>query len=76
MSAWYGVGAPAGTRAEIIDTINREINAALADSNMAARLAEQGGIAMPGSPADFAKFIAEETEKWAKVIRTTGLKLD
>ena len=76
MSAWYGVGAPAGTRTEVIDTINREINAALADSNMAARLAEQGGIAMPGSPADFAKFIAEETEKWAKVIRTTGLKLD
>jgi tripartite-type tricarboxylate transporter receptor subunit TctC len=74
MSAWYGVGAPTGTPAAVIGTINDAINAALADPVMRARFADQGGIAMPGSPADFGKLIAEETTKWSRAIRTIGIK--
>jgi len=76
MSAWYGVGAPKRTPAEVIDKINKEINAGLADSEMKARLAEQGGVAIAGSPVDFGKLIAEETEKWGKVVRAANIKAD
>jgi tripartite-type tricarboxylate transporter receptor subunit TctC len=75
-SFWFGVGAPKGTPAEILDKLNKEINAALADANMNARLADLGGTVLPGSPSDFGKHIAEETEKWGKVIRAAGIKAD
>jgi tripartite-type tricarboxylate transporter receptor subunit TctC len=74
VSVWLGVGAPKGTPAEIVDKLNREINAALADPKMKARLADLGGTVLPGSPADFSKLIADETEKWAKVIRANNIK--
>ena len=67
-SAWFGVGAPKNTPAEIVDRLNKEINAGLADPKMKARLAELGGTVLAGSPADFGKLIADETEKWGKVI--------
>jgi tripartite-type tricarboxylate transporter receptor subunit TctC len=73
---WYGVGAPKATPAEIVDKLNTEINAALADPKMKARLAELGGTALPGTPADFAKLIADETEKWGKVIKAVNIKLE
>jgi tripartite-type tricarboxylate transporter receptor subunit TctC len=73
---WTGVGAPKGTPVEIIDMLNKEINAALADPNMKARLADLGGTALAGSPADFAKLIADETEKWGKVVKFAGIKAD
>jgi tripartite-type tricarboxylate transporter receptor subunit TctC len=73
-SSWAGVGAPKATPAEIVDKLNTEINAALADPKMKARLADLGGVVLPGSPADFGKYIADETEKWAKVIRATNIK--
>jgi tripartite-type tricarboxylate transporter receptor subunit TctC len=75
-SAWYGLGAPKATPAEIVDKLNREINAGLADPKMKARLADLGGTVLPGSPSDFGKLIAEETEKWAKVIRAANIKAD
>jgi tripartite-type tricarboxylate transporter receptor subunit TctC len=75
-SSWNGVGAPKNTAAEIVDKLNKEINAALADPNMKARLAELGGMALAGSPADFGKLVADETEKWAKVIRAANIKAD
>ena len=71
---WWGIGAPKTTPAEIVDKLNNEINAALHDPNMNARLAELGGVALPGSSAEFGKLIAYETEKWAKVIKTAGIK--
>jgi tripartite-type tricarboxylate transporter receptor subunit TctC len=73
-SAFYGVGAPQNTPAEIIDKLNKQINAGLADPKIKARLASLGGTALAGSPADFAKLIADETEKWAKVIRAANVK--
>jgi tripartite-type tricarboxylate transporter receptor subunit TctC len=73
-STWYGVGVPTGTPAEIIDKLNKEINAGLADPNMKARLADFGGAPLVGSPADFGKLIADETEKWGKVITVAGIK--
>ena len=73
-SAWYGVGAPKGTPAEIIAKLNQAINAALADRAMQARLIDLGGTVLPGSPADLAGFIAQETEKWGKVVRFAGIK--
>jgi tripartite-type tricarboxylate transporter receptor subunit TctC len=75
-SAWLGIGAPKNTPAEIISKLNSEINAALASPVMKARLADQGGAPLPGSPADFGKLIAEETEKWGKVIRAANIKPD
>jgi tripartite-type tricarboxylate transporter receptor subunit TctC len=75
-SFWTGVGAPKNTPAEIVDRLNKEINAALADSKMKARLAELGATALPGSPADFGKLIAEETEKWGKVVKFAGIKAE
>jgi tripartite-type tricarboxylate transporter receptor subunit TctC len=73
-SGWFGIGAPKNTPAEIVDRLNKEINAALADPKMKARLDDLGGVVFPGSPAAFTKFIAEETEKWAKVIKFAGIK--
>jgi tripartite-type tricarboxylate transporter receptor subunit TctC len=73
-STVLGLGAPRNTPAEIIDTLNREINAALADPNMKARLADLGGTLLAGSPADFGKLLADETEKWGKVIRAANIK--
>jgi tripartite-type tricarboxylate transporter receptor subunit TctC len=75
-SGWNGVGAPKNTPAEIIDKLNKEINAGLADSNIKAQLADLGGIAIAGSPVDFGKLIAEETEKWGKVVKFAGIKPD
>ena len=73
-SNWFGVGAPKATPAEIVDQLNKEINAALADPKMKARLADLGGTVLPGSPDDFGKLIGDEIEKWAKVIKFTGIK--
>jgi tripartite-type tricarboxylate transporter receptor subunit TctC len=73
-SAWFGIGAPRGTSADIIDTLNREITAGLADPRMKARLADSGGTAITGSPADFGKLVADETEKWRKVVELAGIK--
>ena len=73
-SQWYGMGAPRRTPAEIVERLNREINAGLADPKLKARLADVGGEPLVTTPAEFAAFIAAETEKWAKVVRATGLK--
>jgi tripartite-type tricarboxylate transporter receptor subunit TctC len=75
-SGWQGVCAPSKTPAEIIDRLNREINAALADANFKARLADLGGQTFGGTPADFGKFLAAETDKWGKVVRQADLKPD
>jgi tripartite-type tricarboxylate transporter receptor subunit TctC len=75
-SAWYGVAAPRNTPAEIVEKLNRGINAAFADPKIKARLADLGGMVLAGSPADFGKLIAEETEKWAKVVKFSGAKPD
>lgn len=75
-SQWYGIGAPKNTPTEIIDRLNEEINASLGDPKIKARLTDLGGTALPGSPADFGKLIAEETEKWGKVVRFAGIKAD
>ena len=75
-STWTGVGAPRGTPAEIVDRLNKEINAGLADPRVKAQLFELGGTALPGSPADFAKLIAAETEKWRKVVKFSGVKAE
>ena len=71
---WLGVGAPAGTPAAIIDALNKQINAGLADDKIKTRLGEIGTVVQGGSPVDFGKFIAAETEKWGKVIRDAGIK--
>jgi tripartite-type tricarboxylate transporter receptor subunit TctC len=75
-SAFFGMSMPKGTPAEVIEKLNREINAGLADPGVKARLAELGGILMPGTPAQFGQVITEETEKWAKVIKTGGVSLE
>jgi tripartite-type tricarboxylate transporter receptor subunit TctC len=75
-SAFFGMSMPKGTPAEVIEKLNKEINAGLADPGVKARLAELGGILMPGTPAQFGQVIAEETEKWAKVIKTGGVSLE
>jgi tripartite-type tricarboxylate transporter receptor subunit TctC len=75
-STWYGVGAPKATPAEIVEKLNKEINASLADPKLQARLADLGGTVMVGSAADFGKLIVEETERWAKVVKFTGAKPD
>ena len=71
---WYGLGAPKNTPTEIVEKLNQEINAGLADPKLRARLADLGGTVLAGSPADFSKLIADETEKWAKVIKSAGIK--
>jgi len=73
VSAWYGIGAPNGTPADVIDKINKEVNAGLADTKLNARIAEFGGTPSPLSPAEFGKFIADETEKWRNVIRAANI---
>src|SRR3954471_5268845 len=73
-SVWYGVGAPRNTPVEIVERLRKEINAALADPKMKARLADMGGTIITGSPADFGALVAEETEKWAKVVKFSGAK--
>jgi len=75
-SAWQGVGAPKATPVDIIDKLNREINAALADPKIKSRVADMGGTVLAGSPSDFGKFIADETEKWGKVVKFSGAKPD
>jgi tripartite-type tricarboxylate transporter receptor subunit TctC len=75
-SAFFGIGAPKRTPAEIVDRLNAEVNAGLADSKIKARLAELAGPVLPGSPADFGRLVAEETEKWGKVIKFAGIRAD
>ena len=76
VTGWLGVGAPKGTPAEIVERLNREVNAALVDPAVKARMADLGSEPLPGSVADFARLVAEETEKWAKVVKFAGLKAD
>ena len=73
-SAWWGIGAPRNTPAEIVDKLNTQINAGLADPKIKARLADLGATALALSPAEFGKLIADETEKWGKVIRAASIK--
>jgi tripartite-type tricarboxylate transporter receptor subunit TctC len=75
-SAWFGLGAPKGTAVDIIERLNKDVNAGLRDSKVRARFADLDGVAMPGSPDDFGKLITEETEKWAKVVKLSGVKVD
>ena len=75
-STWYGVGAPRDTPTEIVGKLNKEINAALADPKMKARLADLGSMVLVGSPADFGKLMGDETEKWSKVVKFAGMKPD
>jgi tripartite-type tricarboxylate transporter receptor subunit TctC len=75
-SFWAGLGAPRNTPAEIVNRLNREVNAALADPTIKARLDAHGAEGMPGSPADFARLIADETERWGRVIRAAGIKAE
>jgi tripartite-type tricarboxylate transporter receptor subunit TctC len=74
VSNWFGFGMPRNTPADVVMAFNKAVNAAIADPKLKARLAELGGILMPGSPADFGKLIGEETEKWGKVIRSANIK--
>jgi tripartite-type tricarboxylate transporter receptor subunit TctC len=73
-STFYGIGAPKGTPTEIVDKLNREINAGLADPMLKARFADLGATALAGTPADFRKLIVEETEKWGKVVKFANIK--
>jgi tripartite-type tricarboxylate transporter receptor subunit TctC len=75
-TGWFGIGAPKATPVEIVEKLNKEINAALADHKVKARLADLGGTVLPGTPADFAKLIADDTEKWARVINSAGIKAE
>jgi tripartite-type tricarboxylate transporter receptor subunit TctC len=75
-TAWFGIGAPKGTPTEIIDKLNSEVNAGLVNPKIMERLADLGGIPMPMTPAEFSKLIADETEKWAKVIKIAGIKAE
>ena len=74
-SQWYGIVAPKGTPAPVVDLLNREINAALADPKMKAKLIDLGGTELPGSPADFGRMIADETAKWSKVVAFAQVKV-
>jgi tripartite-type tricarboxylate transporter receptor subunit TctC len=73
-SGWYGVGAQRNTPAEVVDKLNREINAGLAEPTIKARLTDLGGSVLRGSPADFGKLLVQDAEKWAKVIKVAGIK--
>jgi tripartite-type tricarboxylate transporter receptor subunit TctC len=75
-SSWHGVGVPKNTPAEIVEKLNKEINAGLADSKIKTRIADLGGVPMPMTPAGFGQFIAEETEKWSKVVKFAGAKAE
>ena len=75
-SGWFGVCAPRATPVEIVDRLNREINAGLVDAKLKARLADLGATVFAGSPSDFGEHIAAQTEKWGKVVRTANLRAD
>jgi tripartite-type tricarboxylate transporter receptor subunit TctC len=75
-SQWFGIVAPKNTPAESVDKLNKEINAGLADPKIKTRVADMGGMVLAGSPADFGKLIADETEKWGKVVKFSGAKPD
>ena len=75
-SYWCGIGAPRNTPVEIVDRLNKEINAGLADAKMKARFADLGAVMLAGSQFEFGKFIADETEKWGRVVRFAGIKPD
>jgi tripartite-type tricarboxylate transporter receptor subunit TctC len=75
-SSWYGIGVPRGTPAEVIETLNRAVNAALADPKLNARIGDLGGTMLAGTPAEFGKLTADETEKWAKVVKFSGARAD
>ena len=75
-SAFFGIGTPSGTPTEIVDRLNQEINAILADPKVKARLADLGGFPIPGTPKDFQKIIADETEKWGRVVKASGAKVN
>jgi tripartite-type tricarboxylate transporter receptor subunit TctC len=75
-SAWYGVGVPRNTAPDIIEALNREINAGLTDPKLKARFAELGAATIPGSPGDFGRLVADETEKWGKVVKFAGIRAD
>ena len=75
-SSWFGIAAPKGTPAAIVDKLNQTINAGLADATIKARIADMGGMLLAGSPADFGKLVADETAKWGKVIRDAGIKAE
>ena len=75
-ATWLGIGAPKDTPAEIVERLNKEINVGLADAKLKAKFAELGHLPMPMTPAEFGKFIADETEKWGKVIRAAGIKAE
>ena len=75
-SAWYGFGAPKGTPPEIIARLNKETNAVLADATARKRFADLGAFLLPGSAADFGKLLADETEKWGKVVKFAGARVD
>ena len=75
-NTWWGVGAPRNTPSEIIDRLNKEINAALVDPTLKEQLAGLGGTVAPGTQTEFGRFVAQETEKWAKVVKFAGLKPD
>ena len=73
-SQWFGLGAPKNTPTEIIDRLNKEVNAGLTDPKIKAQLADLGGTTLAGPPANFGKLIADETEKWGKVVKFVGIK--
>ena len=75
-STWYGIGAPRNTPTKIINTLNNEINAGLAGPEINARLADLGAVPIPMTPAEFGRLVADETEKWGKVIRAANIKVD
>ena len=75
-SAWFGIGTPRNTPSDVIERLNAEINAGLADARIMARIAEQGGMLLPGTPADFAAFFGAETQKWGKVVRAANLRAE
>lgn len=75
-SSWYGIGAPKNMPAEIVEKLNKEINASLRDPKLMTRLVDFGGMIFVGSPADFGKLIADETDKWGKVIKFAGIKAE
>ena len=76
VDAWYGVGAPKGTPADVVDRLYKEISAALADPKLKARFADLGDAPMPMTSAEFGKLVADETEKWANVVKFAGIKLE
>jgi tripartite-type tricarboxylate transporter receptor subunit TctC len=76
VSSWYGIGVPRNTPADVVERLNREVNAGLADAKTMARLAQEGGLSIAGTPTDFARLVADETEKWAKVINAASIKAE